>query len=301
MSTNYSTVDEVSVAEQTDEYQTTVDEWADEAADEWASGAADEWVVDETPELRASVEQDVQATVDYADDQEIDGRLFGQTLAAQERLEAREWEVERTHERWDRGRYSMREEETRVVVSEGRERFRREFQRRAASVDPRCDPDASDPRARLSREELAMVNKQARRVEAKLDGWSRAAISRRLAERVVDGCGLLGAVVGVFEELEQAAGTVIPISAVEEVDRGEVSIEGRVKVLWEPSHSAIAQVGLLEDDSGVCKFTVWKASEQAWMSEGERVRIRDAAKSWYEGRVSLALTRQSEVYFPDRQ
>ncbi|WP_256393752.1 DNA-binding protein [Natronoarchaeum rubrum] len=293
MSTNYSTVDEASVDEQTDEYQTTVDEWASEAAAKW--------VVEEEVELRASVEQNIQGKVDYADDLEIEGRLFGQTLAAQERLEAREWEIEQTHERWDRGQRSRREEQARIVVSEGSERRRREFERRAASVDPRCDPDVPDPRARLSTEELAMVNKQAGRLEAKLDGWSRAAISRRLAERVVDGCGVLGAVVGVFEELEQAAGTVIPIAAVEEVNRKEVSIEGRVKVLWEPSHSAIAQVGLLEDDSGVCKFTVWKASEQTWMSEGARVRIRDAAKSWYEGRVSLALTRQSEVYFPDRQ
>jgi len=293
MSTNYTTVDEASVAEQTDEYQTTVDEWADEEAAEW--------VVEEQVELRANVEQDIQATVDYADDQEIEERLFGQTLAAQERLEAREWEIERTHERWDRGQQSRREEQARIVAGEGSEQRRRSFEQRAASVDPRCDPEAPDPRERLSTEELAMVNEQARRLEAKLEGWTRAAISRRLAERVVDGCGVLGAVVGVFEELEQAAGTVIPISSVEEVDRGEVSIEGRVKVLWEPSHSAIAQVGLLEDDSGVCKFTVWKASEQAWMSEGERVRIRDAAKSWYEGRVSLALTRQSEVHFPDRQ
>ncbi|MFC7114671.1 hypothetical protein ACFQH2_06465 [Natronoarchaeum sp. GCM10025703] len=87
-----------------------------------------------------------------------------------------------------------------------------------------------DPRARLRREQLGMVNEQVGRLEAKLDGWSRAAISRRLAERVVDGSDVLSGVVGVFEELEQAAGTVIPITAVEEVDRAEVCIEGTVKV-----------------------------------------------------------------------
>jgi len=292
MSTNYTTIDEASVDEQTDEYQTTVDEWSSETADEW--------VVEEEVELRANVEQDVQATVDYADDREIEGRLFGQTLAAQERLEAREWEVERTHERWDRGRYSMREEQTRIVVGEGSEQRRRAFERRAASVDPRCDPDAPDSRARLSKEELAMVNKQARRVEAKLDGWSRAAISRRLAERVVDGCGVLGAVVGMFEELERAAGTVIPIAAVEEVDRGEVCIEGTITQLWDAESPAISQVGLIEDDSGRTKFTVWMQSDLPLVMEGEQVVMRNAAKNWYQGRCSVALTGWSRLTFPER-
>jgi len=293
MSTNYTTVDEASVDEQTNEYQTTVDEWASETADEW--------VVDEEVELRASVEQDIQGTVDYADDREIEGRLFGQTLAAQERLEAREWEIERTHERWDRGQRSRREEQARIVAGEGSERRRREFERRAASVDPRCDPDAPDPRERLSKEELAMVHEQAGRLEAKLEGWSRAAISRRLAERVVDGCGVLGAVVGVFEELEQAAGTVIPIAAVEEVDRGEVCIEGTITQLWEPNSSKIQQVGLIEDESGKTKFTIWTASDVGTVREGERVRFRSVAKNWYQGRVSVALTGWSCVERVDKR
>ena len=58
MSTNYTTVDEASVDEQTDECQTTVDEWASEVEVGWAA--------EETPELRASVEQDIQGKVDYA-------------------------------------------------------------------------------------------------------------------------------------------------------------------------------------------------------------------------------------------
>ncbi len=284
MSSNYTTVDEVSDDEQTDEHET-----------EW-SGA----VVEDEVELRASVEQDSQAKVDYADDQEIEGRLFGQTLVAQEEREARQWEVKRTRDRWDRRQESTREARTRGVVECGNRERRDEFERRAASVDLRCDPDAPDPRVQLSSEQLGTVNVQARRLAVKLDGWSRAAISRRLAERVVEGCSVLGAVVGVYEELEYAAGTVIPIAAVEEVDRGEVCIEGTVKVLWDATHPKISQVGLIEDESGVCKVTVWKASEQPLMNEGDRVRIRDAAKSWYDGRVSLALTGWSSIEFPTR-
>ncbi|MFC7209856.1 DNA-binding protein [Natronoarchaeum sp. GCM10025321] len=284
MSTKRTIGKEGSVDEQTNEHET-----------EWGRGD-----VEEGPEQRASVEQDIQAKVDYADDREIEGRLFGQTLVAQEKREAREVEINRTRDRWDRRADSDREARTRRVVEDGCAERRREFERRAASVDPRCDPDVADPRARLSREQLGLVNEQSKRLEAKLDGWSRAAISRRLAERVVDGSDVLSAVVGVFEELEQAAGTIIPIAAVEEVDRGEVCVEGTVKVLWKATHPKISQVGLIEDDSGVCKVTVWKASEQPVMEEGERVRLRGAAKSWYDGRVSLALTGWSEIDFPGR-
>ncbi len=291
MSSNYTTVDEVSDDEQAGKHQTTVDDWADEAMDEW--------VVEEKVELRASVEQDIQAKVDYTDDRKIEGRLFGQTLVAQEKREARQWEVKQTRDRWDRRQDSTREARTRGVVEAGNRERRNKFERRAASVDPQCDPDAPDPRAQLSSEQLGAVNEQARRLEVKLDGWSRAAISRRLAERVVEGCSVLGAVVGVYEELAYAAGTVIPIAAVEEVDRGEVCIEGTVKVLWDATHPKISQVGLIEDDSGVCKVTVWKASEQPVMAEGERVQIREAAKSWYDGRVSLALTGWSSIEFPE--
>jgi len=63
------------------------------------------------------------------------------------------------------------------------------------------------------------------RLAKKLDGWSRAAIGRRLGEAVVGGKDLTGAVVGVFEELQTAPGTVIPIGKLENVNRKEVSIE----------------------------------------------------------------------------
>jgi ssDNA-binding replication factor A large subunit len=121
-----------------------------------------------------------------------------------------------------------------------------------------------------------------------------------LAERVVDGNGMMSAVVGVYEDLQQAPGQVIPIGALEEVRRREVSIEGRVETLWDPSHPGIAQVGLIADESGQTRVTIWKASDAPWIEEGERVRIHSAARNWYEGRVSLAVTGWSTIQFPER-
>ena len=64
------------------------------------------------------------------------------------------------------------------------------------------------------------------RLAKKLDEWSRAAISQRLAERVADRTNVMGAVVGVYEKLRTAPGQVTPIADEQGVNRKEVSIEG---------------------------------------------------------------------------
>jgi len=146
--------------------------------------------------------------------------------------------------------------------------------------------------------ELAAVNKQSKRLAEKLDGWSRAAISRRLSEAIVSGKDMTSAVVGLFEELETAPGQVVPIGKLEDVNRKEVSIEGRIEVLWESNSPAIAQVGLIEDESGQTKVTIWEKSNASWVEEGEQVRIHGAARNWYNGRVSVAVTGWSTIMFP---
>ncbi|WP_458189473.1 DNA-binding protein [Haladaptatus sp. NG-WS-4] len=254
-------------------------------------------VVEEELELRPSVEQTIQAKVDT---NHPDGVGRGLTLAAEERLVAREMEIKRTRERWDRSQDSNREAECQTVVAQGSRMRHREFQKRAASVDAWCDPEHRDPREELTQEQLGAVNKQAMRLEEKLDGWSRAAISRRLAERVVDGTGMMSAVVGVYEELRTAPGQVIPIADVQDVNRKEVSIQGVVKTLWTSVHPKIQQVGLLEDETGTIKFTVWRASRKTKVLEGENVQLRSVAKNWYEGRVSVAVTGWSTISSPDR-
>jgi len=66
---------------------------------------------------------------------------------------------------------------------------------------------------------------------------------------------------------------VVPIGKLEDVNRKEVSIEGRIEVLWESNSPAIAQVGLIEDESGQTKVTIWEKSNASWVEEGEQVRI----------------------------
>jgi ssDNA-binding replication factor A large subunit len=261
-------------------------------------------VVDETPEFRATVDMEVQAKVDsnHPDARVEEGpdHMFGKTLEQEERIEAREAELEHISAQAELSQQEGRAKRTRDIAAKRSAERRVEFQKRAASVNPMADPERGDPRADLTQEQLAAVNKQSMRLAKKLDGWSRAAIGRRLGEAVVGGKDLTSAVVGVFEELQTAPGTVIPIGKLENVNRKEVSIEGRVEVLWDADSPAIAQVGLIADDSGKTKVTSWVASDQPWLEEGERVRIHGAAKNWYNGRVSVALTGWSTVHFPER-
>ncbi|WP_277554098.1 OB-fold nucleic acid binding domain-containing protein [Halobaculum limi] len=260
-------------------------------------------IVDERPELRPTVELRTQAKIDSEAIAKVDGtgeldHPYGLTLEAQERWEAREAEIARTHER-QKVQTSQRERRTRVTVEHGAVERSRRFRERAASVDPAFEP--GDARAALTREELAAVNQQAARITAKVrESGTRAAVSRRLAEEVRSGKGLMSASLRVLEAEQTRAGTVVPIGMLEEVSRKEVTVEATVSQLWQPSNSKIAQVGLLEDESGRVKVTVWKASDAPWMDEGERVRIRAAAKNWYNGRVSVAVTGWSDVSFPER-
>ena len=188
-------------------------------------------------------------------------RIYGATLEQEERIRAREAELERISAQAELGTQEGREKRTRDIAAKRSAERRAEFQKRAASVDPWADPERDDPRAELTQEQLAAVNKQSMRLAKKLDGWSRAAIGRRLGEAVVGGKDLMSAVVGVFEELQTAPRTVIPIGKVEDVNRKEVSIEGQVETLWDPSHPSIAQVGLIADDSGQTRVTIWEASD----------------------------------------
>ncbi|KPN29411.1 replication factor A [Halolamina pelagica] len=282
----------------------TVDEQAFEQANPESVAGDDAPVVDDTPQLEPAVEQETQAKVDANHPDGIadtsKDRIHGVTLEQEERIRAREAELERISAQAELGTQDGREQRTQEVAAEGSKQRRREFQKRAASVDPMADPERDDPRAELSQDELATVNTEADRLATRVDGWSRAAISRRLAEAVVDGRDLTSAVVRVFEELQTAPTGSVPIDALEDVDRGTVTIDGRVETLWESDSPAIQQVGLIVDESGQTKVTIWKASDAPWIEEGETVRIHEAATNWYEGRISVAVTGWSTIHFPER-
>jgi hypothetical protein len=271
-----------------------------ESADEQAAVEAEE------PELRPTVELRSQAKIDSEAIEKVDGtgereHPYGMTLEAEEKWEAREQEKARTRDRAVGPVDERREAEARVAAAHGSRREREQFARRRASVDRLAGPESVDPREKLDAATLGEVNEQARRIQETVrECGSRAAISRQLAERVVRGQGVTEATLDVLDAERRRAGTVVPIGELEDVPRREVSVEGRFVESWASQSHKIAQVGLLEDETGRTKLTVWERSNPAWIEEGERVRIRAAATSWYQGRVSLAVTSDTRIIFPDR-
>ncbi|MFC6862651.1 DNA-binding protein [Halomicroarcula sp. GCM10025817] len=269
----------------------------DEQAFENAGGqAVDEDgfpVVDETPEFEAAVEQETQAKVDanhpdgIADTSE--DRIHGVTLEQEERIRAREAELERISAQAELGTQDGREQRTREVVSE------------QCGRDEPAPAERTDPREKLTQEELAAVNEQAMRISDEVKGgWSRAVVAKQLAEKVQRGRDVTKAVLETLEELKAAPGAIVPIADVPDVPVGEVTVEGTVSQLWDPSDTSISQVGLIEDDSGKIKFTIWKASRKTVVNEGETVRFRAVKKNWYQERCSIAITGWSRIEFPER-
>lgn len=108
----------------------------------------------------------------------------------------------------------------------------------------------------------------------------------------------------VFATLEEqlaSPAVILPIEEVPEVQTDEVSTEGEVIELWDPSTPSIQRVGLIADETSKIKFIIWRRSQQTVVREGQQVRFWAAKKNWYEGRCSIALTDDSRVEFPERE
>ncbi|WP_394341766.1 hypothetical protein [Natronorubrum halophilum] len=134
-------------------------------------------VVDETPTFQATVEMEIQAKVDANHPDGIvdtnDNRIYGATLAQEERIRAREEELERISAQAEFGQQQGRAKRAREIAAKQSAERRDRFQKRAASVDPMADPERPDPRTELTQEELAAVNEQSMRLTEQLNGYSQ--------------------------------------------------------------------------------------------------------------------------------
>ena len=269
--------------------EVSVDEQAFERAEDTSVDEDGFEVVDEQPEFRATVEQEKQAKVDSNHPDGIVQDFSHLPLAQEEEIRAREAELKQISARAALSSQDGRARRTREVVTEMQKERRMER-----------TPDRTDPRERLSRMELAEVNREADRMARRLrTDHSRAAVSRALAKRVAKGQNITEAMFATMDELKAAPGAICPIEDAPDVPTDEVSVEGTVIELWAPSTPNVQQVGLIADDTEATKFTVWRKSDCTAVAEGERVRLRAAKVNWHRGRWSLALTYDSMIVFPD--
>ncbi|MFC6974991.1 replication factor A [Halomicroarcula sp. GCM10025709] len=84
---------------------------------------------------------------------------------------------------------------------------------------------------------------------------------------------------------------------VSDVDAPEEWVDMRVTVveLWEPRADAVAQVGLLGDETGTIKFTKWSKSDLPELSEGTSYALRNVVTDEYQGRFSVKLNRTTTI------
>ena len=177
----------------------SVDEQAFENAGEQSVDEDGFEVVDETPEFEATVEEETQAKVDANHPDGIADtsteRIHGVTLEQEERIQAREAELERISDQAELGTQEGREERTREVVSE------------LCGRDEPKQVERTDPREKLTQDELAAVNTQAMRISDEVNGgWSRAVVAKQLAEKVARGQEVTKAVLETLEEVKAAPG-----------------------------------------------------------------------------------------------
>jgi ssDNA-binding replication factor A large subunit len=74
-----------------------------------------------------------------------------------------------------------------------------------------------------------------------------------------------------------------------------VDVTAKVVDLWNATSDAVAQVGLLGDETGTVKFTKWSKSELPALEEGQVYSLRNVVTDEYQGRFSVKLNRTTTI------
>lgn len=84
---------------------------------------------------------------------------------------------------------------------------------------------------------------------------------------------------------------------VADIAQAEEWVDVKVKVvdLWEPRSDAIAQVGLVGDESGTIKFTKWAKSELPELEEGNVYQLNNVVTDEYQGQYSIKLNSSTAI------
>jgi replication factor A1 len=84
---------------------------------------------------------------------------------------------------------------------------------------------------------------------------------------------------------------------VADIDAAEewIDITAKVVDLWDAQSDAVAQVGLLGDETGTVKFTKWSKSDLPDLEEGTVYSLRNVVTDEYQGRFSVKLNRTTTI------
>jgi len=104
-------------------------------------------------------------------------------------------------------------------------------------------------------------------------------------------------------ERDQLGGGSNERVSIGEIDAAEEWIDLTAKVvdLWEPRSDAVAQVGLLGDETGTIKFTKWSKSDLPSLDDGEVYELRNVVTDEYQGQFSVKLNRTTTIEAVDEE
>jgi len=74
-----------------------------------------------------------------------------------------------------------------------------------------------------------------------------------------------------------------------------VDLTAKVVDLWDARSDAVAQVGLLGDETGTIKFTKWSKSDLQTLEEGQVYDLGNVVTDEYQGRFSVKLNRTTTI------
>ncbi len=100
-----------------------------------------------------------------------------------------------------------------------------------------------------------------------------------------------------FESFKPGNAGLVPIASIKE-DNKWVTLRGKVLQLWDPRSDSISQTGLIGDDSGVIRFTIFAKSQDKLaitLEEDESYEFRNVVSSIWQDQISLKANSNSEI------
>lgn len=100
-----------------------------------------------------------------------------------------------------------------------------------------------------------------------------------------------------FDAFKPGSAGLVSISSVKE-DNKWVTVKGKVMQLWDPTSPSISQTGLIGDDTGVVRLTIFAKSAEkvdVTLEEGESYEFRNVVSSIWQGQISLKANSNSEI------
>ncbi len=104
-----------------------------------------------------------------------------------------------------------------------------------------------------------------------------------------------------FDAFKPGSAGLVSVASIKG-DNKWVTVKGKVLQLWDPRSDSISQTGLIGDDTGVIKFTIFARSAEkldVTLEEGKSYEFRNVVSSIWQGQLSIKANSNSEIVLLD--